>query len=214
MTENKTKEELDQEFEEQASEEETEHGENTSEEDVKEEVQVEDQSSEDEVDAEADENEEEDPELKAKEEEIEALKQQVETEENKYLKLYAEFDNFKRRNRQEMEINNKYKNQDIVEDLLPIIDNFERALKIEGDSESFNSLLKGVEMVYNDLVNTLMKNDVKEIESVGQSFDPNYHQAVMTEASDEEDGIVIEEFQKGYMLKDRVIRPSMVKVSE
>ncbi|WP_031549000.1 nucleotide exchange factor GrpE [Salinicoccus luteus] len=214
MTENKTKEELNQELEEQVSEEEMEHEENTSEEDMKaEKVQGEDQSSEDGVDIEADGNEE-DSELKAKEEEIEALKQQVETEENKYLKLYAEFENFKRRNRQEMETNNKYKNQDIVEDLLPIIDNFERALKIEGDSESFNSLLKGVEMVYNDLVNTLMKNDVKEIESVGQAFDPNYHQAVMTEASDEEDGIVIEEFQKGYMLKDRVIRPSMVKVSE
>nr|WP_255695284.1 nucleotide exchange factor GrpE [Salinicoccus sp. ID82-1] len=149
-----------------------------------------------------------------KDEEIAALKQQVEAEENKYLKLYAEFDNFKRRNRQEMELNNKYKHQKIVEDLLPIIDNLERALRIEGESDSFNSLLKGVEMVYNDLVNTLMKHDVKEIESTGHTFDPNFHQAVMTEASDEEDGIVIEEFQKGYMLKDRVIRPSMVKVSE
>lgn len=149
-----------------------------------------------------------------KDDEIAALKQQVEAEENKYLKLYAEFDNFKRRNRQEMELNNKYKHQKIVEDLLPIIDNLERALKIEGESESFNSLLKGVEMVYNDLVNTLMKHDVKEIESTGHAFDPNFHQAVMTEASDEADGTIIEEFQKGYMLKDRVIRPSMVKVSE
>ncbi|WP_342389258.1 nucleotide exchange factor GrpE [Salinicoccus bachuensis] len=203
MTENKTKEELDQELSDQASEDET-----------KEDQSAGNDPAGDEQAVEAPGDNEADSELKAKEEEIEALKQQVEAEENKYLKLYAEFDNFKRRNRQEMETNNKYKNQDIVEDLLPIIDNFERALKIEGDSESFNSLLKGVEMVYNDLVNTLMKNDVKEIESVGQSFDPNYHQAVMTEASDEEDGIVIEEFQKGYMLKDRVIRPSMVKVSE
>ncbi|MFC3388607.1 nucleotide exchange factor GrpE [Salinicoccus sesuvii] len=149
-----------------------------------------------------------------KDDEIAALKLQVEAEENKYLKLYAEFDNFKRRNRQEMELNNKYKHQKIVEDLLPIIDNLERALKIEGESEAFDSLLKGVEMVYNDLVNTLMKHDVKEIESTGHAFDPNFHQAVMTEASDEADGTILEEFQKGYMLKDRVIRPSMVKVSE
>ena len=204
MTENKTKEELEQELDGQASEEET----KTSQ------TETEDVAVEDAADVEADGGDEADSELKAKDEEIESLKQQVETEENKYLKLYAEFENFKRRNRQEMETNNKYKHQEMVEDLLPIIDNFERALKIEGDSESFNSLLKGVEMVYNDLVNTLMKHDVREIESVGQPFDPNYHQAVMTEASDEDDGIVIEEFQKGYILKDRVIRPSMVKVSE
>ncbi len=204
MTENKTKEELEQELDGQASEEET----KTSQ------TETEDVAVEDAADVEADGGGEADSGLKAKDEEIESLKQQVETEENKYLKLYAEFENFKRRNRQEMETNNKYKHQEMVEDLLPIIDNFERALKIEGDSESFNSLLKGVEMVYNDLVNTLMKHDVREIESVGQPFDPNYHQAVMTEASDEDDGIVIEEFQKGYILKDRVIRPSMVKVSE
>jgi molecular chaperone GrpE len=204
VTENKTKEELEQELDGQASEEET----KTSQ------TETEDVAVEDAADVEADGGDEADSELKAKDEEIESLKQQVETEENKYLKLYAEFENFKRRNRQEMETNNKYKHQEMVEDLLPIIDNFERALKIEGDSESFNSLLKGVEMVYNDLVNTLMKHDVREIESVGQPFDPNYHQAVMTEASDEDDGIVIEEFQKGYILKDRVIRPSMVKVSE
>jgi molecular chaperone GrpE len=204
VTENKTKEELEQELDGQASEEET----KTSQ------TETEDVAVEDAADVEADGGGEADSGLKAKDEEIESLKQQVETEENKYLKLYAEFENFKRRNRQEMETNNKYKHQEMVEDLLPIIDNFERALKIEGDSESFNSLLKGVEMVYNDLVNTLMKHDVREIESVGQPFDPNYHQAVMTEASDEDDGIVIEEFQKGYILKDRVIRPSMVKVSE
>lgn len=204
MTENKTKEELEQELDGQASEEET----KTSQ------TETEDVAVEDAADVEADGGDEADSGLKAKDEEIESLKQQVETEENKYLKLYAEFENFKRRNRQEMETNNKYKHQEMVEDLLPIIDNFERALKIEGGSESFNSLLKGVEMVYNDLVNTLMKHDVREIESVGQPFDPNYHQAVMTEASDEDDGIVIEEFQKGYILKDRVIRPSMVKVSE
>lgn len=148
------------------------------------------------------------------EEEISALKEQVEQSENKYLKLYAEFENFKRRNRQEAELNNKYKDQKFAEDLLPVLDNLQRALAIKGSDESFVSLHKGVEMVHNNLVETLEKHDIKAIDALNQPFDPNFHQAVMTEASDEESDIVIEEFQKGYILKDRVIRPSMVKVSE
>lgn len=143
-----------------------------------------------------------------------AMKEQVEESENKYLKLYAEFENFKRRNRQEAELNSKYKDQKFAEHLLPVIDNLERALAIEGTDESFIALNKGVEMVYRNLVETLEKHDIKAIDALDQPFDPNFHQAVMTEASDAESDIVIEEFQKGYILKDRVIRPTMVKVSE
>ncbi|HIW12298.1 MAG TPA: nucleotide exchange factor GrpE [Candidatus Salinicoccus stercoripullorum] len=157
---------------------------------------------------------EEVPETDPKDAEIESLKEQVEAEENKYLKMLAEFENYKRRTKQEIELNNKYKDQNIAESLLPILDNLERALKIEGETEAFKSLSKGVEMVYNDLVNTLMSHDINEIKATGEVFDPNYHQAVMTEASGDEPGIIIEEFQKGYTLKDRVIRASMVKVSE
>lgn len=157
---------------------------------------------------------EETVEVDPKDEEIESLKAQVDAEENKYLKLLAEFENYKRRTKQEIDLNNKYKDQNIAESLLPIIDNLERALKIEGDTEAFKSLTKGVEMVYNDLVNVLMSHDINEIKSTGEVFDPNYHQAVMTEPTDGEPGIIIEEFQKGYVLKDRVIRASMVKVSE
>jgi molecular chaperone GrpE len=123
-------------------------------------------------------------------------------------------ENFKRRNKQEIDTNNKYRDQKFAEDLLPVLDNMERALSIEGDSEAFTSLKKGVEMVYNDFSNAFYSHDITEIKSVGEVFDPNFHQAVMTEPSDEESGIVIEEFQKGYVLKDRVLRPSMVKVSE
>ncbi|AKG73951.1 nucleotide exchange factor GrpE [Salinicoccus halodurans] len=158
--------------------------------------------------------EEDTPEADPKDEEIESLKKQLDAEENKYLKLLAEFENYKRRTKQEIDLNNKYKDQNIAESLLPIIDNLERALKIEGETEAFNSLSKGVEMVYNDMVNTLMNHDIHEIKSTGEVFDPNYHQAVMTEPTDGEPGIIIEEFQKGYTLKDRVIRASMVKVSE
>ena len=150
----------------------------------------------------------------SQEDELLSMKEQVEASENKYLKLYAEFENFKRRNRQEAELNSKYKDQKFAENLLPVIDNLERALAIEGTDESFIALNKGVEMVYKNLVETLEKHDIKAIDALDQSFDPNFHQAVMTEASDKESDIVIEEFQKGYILKDRVIRPTMVKVSE
>lgn len=148
------------------------------------------------------------------EDELVSMKEQVEESENKYLKLYAEFENFKRRNRQEAELNSKYKDQKFAENLLPVIDNLERALAIDGTDESFTALNKGVEMVYKNLVETLEKHDIKAIDALNQPFDPNFHQAVMTEATDSESDIVIEEFQKGYILKDRVIRPTMVKVSE
>lgn len=152
--------------------------------------------------------------LDEKDEEINRLTEALNAEEAKYLKLLAEFENFKRRNKQEIDTNNKYRDQKFAEDLLPVLDNMERALSIEGDSEAFTSLKKGVEMVYNDFSNAFYSHDITEIKSVGEVFDPNFHQAVMTEPSDEESGIVIEEFQKGYVLKDRVLRPSMVKVSE
>ena len=150
----------------------------------------------------------------SQEDELLSLKEQVEESENKYLKLYAEFENFKRRNRQEAELNSKYKDQKFAENLLPVLDNLERALAIDGTDESFIALNKGVEMVYKNLVETLEKHDIKAIDALNQPFDPNFHQAVMTEAADSESDIVIEEFQKGYILKDRVIRPTMVKVSE
>ncbi|WP_411844257.1 nucleotide exchange factor GrpE [Salinicoccus sp. HZC-1] len=181
-------------------------------------IQEEELTPDEEVNAQSGETEENPEEatleVDPKDAEIESLKQQVEAEENKYLKLYAELENYKRRTKQEIELNNKYKDQNIAESLLPILDNLERALKIEGETEAFKSLAKGVEMVYNDLVNIMMSHDVNEIKSTGEVFDPNYHQAVMTEPTDGEPGIIIEEFQKGYTLKDRVIRASMVKVSE
>lgn len=158
--------------------------------------------------------EQEENEEVSQEDELLSLKEQVEESENKYLKLYAEFENFKRRNRQEAELNSKYKDQKFAENLLPVLDNLERALAIDGTDESFIALNKGVEMVYKNLVETLEKHDIKAIDALNQPFDPNFHQAVMTEASDSESDIVIEEFQKGYILKDRVIRPTMVKVSE
>jgi molecular chaperone GrpE len=147
--------------------------------------------------------------------EIQVLTGKLEEADNRYLRLQADFDNFRRRTRLEIEAVEKYRAQKLVTELLPALDNFERALKLEADHEQTKSVLQGIEMVYRSLVDALKKEGVEAIEAVGKEFDPNFHQAVMT-GEDENFGsnIVTDEFQKGYMLKDRVIRPSMVKVNQ
>ncbi|MEH7178808.1 nucleotide exchange factor GrpE [Neobacillus vireti] len=147
--------------------------------------------------------------------EIQALTSKLEEADNRYLRLQADFDNFRRRTRLDIEAGEKYKAQKLVTELLPVLDNFERGLKVEADNEQTKSLLQGMEMVYRSLVDALKKEGVEPIEAVGKEFDPNFHQAVM-QGEDENFGsnIVTDEFQKGYMLKDRLIRPSMVKVNQ
>ncbi|EDL63722.1 heat-shock protein [Bacillus sp. SG-1] len=143
------------------------------------------------------------------------LQSELDESESRYLRLRADFDNFRRRANLDREASEKYKAQSLVTELLPAIDNFERALNIEPDNEQTKSLLQGMEMVYRSLVEALKKEGVEPIETVGHEFDPHLHQAVM-QGEDENFGsnIVTEEFQKGYKLKDRVIRPSMVKVNQ
>ncbi|MDQ0197238.1 molecular chaperone GrpE [Neobacillus ginsengisoli] len=149
------------------------------------------------------------------EEEIQTLKNKLEEADNRYLRLQADFDNFRRRTRLDSEASEKYRAQKLITDLLPALDNFERALKMEVENEHTKALLQGMEMVYRGLLEALKKEGVEAIEAVNKEFDPHLHQAVM-QAEDENyaSNIVIEEFQKGYLLKDRVIRPSMVKVSQ
>ncbi|MBM7577645.1 molecular chaperone GrpE [Jeotgalibacillus terrae] len=141
--------------------------------------------------------------------------QKAEEAEDKYLRLRAEFDNYRRRIQKENETLQKYRAQNVVTGILPALDNFERALNIETTNDESASLLKGMQMVHSSLLEALKAEGVEVIESVGQQFDPNLHQAVM-QVSEEgtESNTVIEELQKGYKLKDRVIRPSMVKVNE
>lgn len=143
------------------------------------------------------------------------LEAKLEEAENRYLRLQADFDNFRRRSRLDLEASAKYRAQNLVTDLLPAIDNFERAMQMDTDNEQAKSLLKGMDMVYQGLLGALKKEGVEAIEAVGQEFDPNLHQAVMQD-NDENYGsnIVVAELQKGYVLKDRVIRPSMVKVNQ
>lgn len=147
--------------------------------------------------------------------EIQALTSKLEEADNRYLRLQADFDNFRRRTRLDIEAGEKYKAQKLVTELLPVLDNFERGLKVGADNEQTKTLLQGMEMVYRSLVDALKKEGVEPIEAVGKEFDPNFHQAVM-QGEDENFGsnIVTDEFQKGYMLKDRLIRPSMVKVNQ
>lgn len=149
------------------------------------------------------------------EQKLAELEGKLDEADNRYLRLQADFDNFRRRSRIELEASAKYRAQNIITDLLPAIDNFERALKMDVDNEQAKSLKQGVEMVYHDLLDALKNEGVEVIEAVGKEFDPHLHQAVM-QAEDENYGpnIVVEEFQKGYMLKDRIIRPAMVKVNQ
>lgn len=147
-------------------------------------------------------------------EKVDKLEEELKQLEDKYLRLYAEFENFKRRKNKEIETNNVYKSQKVITEILPSLDNLERALQVESDNEEIKSLLKGVEMVYEGLLNVLKSEGVELIETENAQFDPNYHHAVMQdEDSEKESGAILDTFQKGYKLKDRVIRPAMVKVN-
>ena len=147
-------------------------------------------------------------------EKVDKLAEELKQSEDKYLRLYAEFENFKRRKNKEIETNNVYKSQKVITEILPSLDNLERALQVESDNEEIKSLLKAVEMVYEGLLNVLKTEGVELIETENAQFDPNYHHAVMQEEdSEKESGAILDTFQKGYKLKDRVIRPAMVKVN-
>lgn len=154
-------------------------------------------------------------EIDPKDQKINELQQLADENEEKYLRLYAEFENYKRRIQKENEINKTYQAQRVLIDILPAIDNIERALQIEGDDETFKSLQKGVQMVHESLINALKDNGLEVIKTEGEAFDPNIHQAVVQDDNpDFESGEITQELQKGYKLKDRVLRPSMVKVNQ
>ncbi|HGX1302461.1 TPA: nucleotide exchange factor GrpE [Staphylococcus aureus] len=154
-------------------------------------------------------------EIDPKDQKINELQQLADENEEKYLRLYAEFENYKRRIQKENEINKTYQAQRVLTDILPAIDNIERALQIESDDETFKSLQKGVQMVHESLINALKDNGLEVIKTEGEAFDPNIHQAVVQDDNpDFESGEITQELQKGYKLKDRVLRPSMVKVNQ
>lgn len=133
---------------------------------------------------------------------------------DKLTRQMAEFDNFRKRTEKEKSQMYEVGAKDIIEKILPVVDNFERGLDAVKEEEKEDPFVQGMEKVYKHLVTTLEGIEVKPIEAVGQPFDPNFHNAVM-HVEDEELGenVVAEEFQKGYMYRDSVVRHSMVKVA-
>jgi len=141
-----------------------------------------------------------------------ALEAQLKEKNDRILRLQADFENFRRRTAKEKEELTAVITQNMLGDLLPLLDNFERAMAVEQtDGEAFR---KGVEMIFTQLKEVLNKNGLEHIEAEGQPFDPNVHQAVMrVENPDVSDGTVTQVLQKGYRAKGRVIRPAMVQVA-
>lgn len=152
-------------------------------------------------------------EKKSKEKElIETLTLKVKELEDKNLRVTSEMINSNRRKDEECNRLLKYKDEDIIMDLLQVVDNFERALSIKSTDENYQ---KGFDMIYAGLRSVLDKYEVKEIECLGKEFDPMYHQAVLTDHIEgKKDNEIIEVMQKGYTYKDKVIRPAMVKVNK
>lgn len=149
------------------------------------------------------------------EDKVAKLEEEVNTWKTDYYKVFADMKNSKRRLEKEYQNSMKFMMQDFIEELLPVVDNFERSLNVQEPSEEIQTFLKGYQMIFDQLMAILEKNGVEAIEAQGKEFDPNFHQAVMTTNDENFDSnIVVEELQKGYKLKDRVIRASLVKVNE
>lgn len=128
--------------------------------------------------------------------------------------LQADYDNFRKRTQREKEELAKYAAEKLIKDLLPVLDNLDRAFAASSKTEDFASLAKGVEMIQRQLCTILEKEGLCPIQCVGEEFDPSKHEAVMHVESEEHDSnTVVEELQKGYLLKEKILRPSMVKVS-
>ena len=149
------------------------------------------------------------------EEEIVKLKEEAAANKNAYFKAYADTENLKKRLQSESDNVRKYRIQSFAMEILPVLDNLERALDVKVDDQNVKNYAKGFEMIYQQLVHILNQEGVKEREALEKPFDPNFHQAVMTVKDDNfKTNMIVEELQKGYKLKDRVIRASLVKVSE
>jgi molecular chaperone GrpE len=143
------------------------------------------------------------------------LKKQRDDYYDRLLRKTAEFDNYRKRTERERLQLSEAAAADLIEELLPLVDDMERALKADTGSDAADGVRRGVELIYKRLIDTLRKRGVKPIEALGQDFDPHFHQAVAHEpAEGRRDGEVIEEFRRGYLLGDRLLRPAMVKVAK
>jgi molecular chaperone GrpE len=141
------------------------------------------------------------------------LRREKDSLQDRLLRTAAEFENYKKRVERERRELADYMKADVLRDLLPIVDNFERAL--QAPSPEGEPLRKGVELIHKQMLDFLRKRGVTPLEALGADFDPNFHQAVIHETSpSHREGEVIEELQRGYMLGDKLLRPAMVKVAK
>ena len=153
--------------------------------------------------------------LKEMETKIKSLEEEAKETYDRFLRVSAEFENYKKRSAREMSEFKKFANESLIKELLLVVDNMERAIsssKDEGNSN--NGLIEGIDMTLKELLKIFEEFGVKQVESLGKPFDPNFHQAVMQEKTDEHpNNTVINELQKGYIINERLLRPAMVAVS-
>jgi molecular chaperone GrpE len=134
---------------------------------------------------------------------------------DRLLRKTAEFDNYRKRIERERQQVTEAASADLVTELLPLVDNLERALRADAGSEGAEAYRRGVELIHRQLLDVLTKRGVRPVDAIGEDFDPHFHQAVTHEpAEGRREGEVIEEFSRGYMLGDRLLRPAMVKVAK
>ena len=148
--------------------------------------------------------------------ELEIKEKEAQETYDRLLRVSAEFENYKKRSVRELEEFRKYANQALIKEMLSVVDNLELAIKSsQGDSSQNNGLVEGLDMTHKEILRVFEKFNVKPIAATGQPFDPNFHEAVMQEETDDNpENTVINEFQKGYMIHDRLLRPAMVVVSK
>ncbi len=154
--------------------------------------------------------------VKKLQEKLESKEQEAKEAYDRFLRVSAEFENYKKRSAREMSDFKKFANESLLKDMLPIVDSLELALgSLNENAVSESGLREGVELTLKEIVKTLEKFGVKPIESLEKVFDPNYHQAVMQETSQDHPGqTVLKELQKGYLIHERLLRPAMVVVSK
>ncbi len=168
-----------------------------------------------EVEAEKTDPEKVDDPMKDLEAQLAAKEQEAQENYDRLLRVSAEFDNYKKRTSRELEEFRKFANQSLIKELLSVVDNLELAMESTNGHQAIDQgLLQGLEMTHKEILKVFEKFNVKPIEAKGQVFDPNFHEAVMQEETDEvEANTIVNELQKGYLINDRLLRPSMVVVA-
>jgi molecular chaperone GrpE len=146
---------------------------------------------------------------------LESVEQEAKEAHDRFLRVSAEFENYKKRSAREMDEFRKFANESLIREMLTVVDNLERALNSSNNDDQANShIAEGVDMTLKEILKVFEKFNVKPIEALGKPFDPNFHQAAMREETNERpENTVLNELEKGYMIHDRLLRPAMVVVS-